>query len=810
MQVIELLRSSIRALARAPRFALTAGAILALGIGLSTAVFTVADALLLRRLPMRDQDRIVTLWGEKRDGSIANWPLDLRDTRQFARTARTLRDVGYVAYEGAWPIAIRDGSELTRLRRALVSGNYFMVLGTPPVLGRTLRPEDDVVGAAPVAVISYALWQHLFGGDPAVLERTLFAEEFGTRYRIVGVMPRGLEYPNGSDFWAPYVPARVGSETDTTAYTALDLVARLAPRASTVDAAHELSAFYTRRGASADSRELRGVAQPLPRVMLGDARPALLIFGAAASLLLLIACMNVANLLLVRGLARGREMAVRAALGAPRSRVAAQLLSENAILALVGGVAGIGIAALVVKVFLAFAPDEIPLVGRVGLDAPALGAALMITTLAALFFGLAPALVLSRVDAAAEILRGGTRSSGSQAARRAGEALVGGQVALAVLLLSAAALIGQSLLNLEHADLEFDGSHLLVAELAIPYDQYNSTARLLPVTRALLSELRSTPGVRDVSPVVAMPFSGNGGWTGRGRTEDQSKEQAARNPMFNMEVVTPGYFRAFGIPVQRGRAFTDDDREGAPRVVVVSEGTARRYWPGQDPIGKRLIGGSKPDEAYTVIGVVPDTRYRDLRDALPSVYYAFDQSEFPFAPTTLAIRAAGSPAALVPTIRRVIDGTAPGIRVASAAPFESYMRGPLAQPRLNTFLLAVFAAAAAVLAAIGLFAVMSTMVRQRAHEIGIRMAIGATAAEILTMVMGRGLTIAGAGTAAGLIGALAVNRSLGSLLYGIGAGDTRTLIGVVGLLAVVALLATFGPARWSARVDPASALRSGE
>jgi Zn-dependent protease len=278
--------------------------------------------------------------------------------------------------------------------------------------------------------------------------------------------------------------------------------------------------------------------------------------------------------------------------------------------------------------------------------------------------------------------------------------------------------------------------------------------------------------------------------------------------MFNMDVVTPDYFKTFGLPVLRGRAFNGDDQKGAEQVVVISEGTARRYWPRQDPIGKRLFMGSANDKAFTVVGVVPDIRYRDLREALPSVYYPLAQSSFGFVPTTLAIRAAGAPAALVPVVRRVIDQTAPGVRLARAAPFETYLRGPLAQPRLNTFLLGAFAIAAAMLAAVGLFGVMATTVRQRAHEIGVRMALGATSREIQTMLLSRGLAIAGAGVLAGVVAALTTNHALSALLYGVSATDIKTLLGVVSFLAVMALLATLGPARLGSRVEPITALRS--
>lgn len=805
MQATDSVRSSMRSLIRAPRFALTAAAILALGIGLSTAVFTVADALLLRRLPVHDQNALITLWGRKLSGDVDHWPLELRTARAFARRTRTLQSVAYAAYEGAWPVAVRSGDQLTRMRRALVSGNYFDVLGARPVLGRALRTTDDVVGAAPVAVISYEAWQQRFGGDPNVLSKRLSLAEFGMTYTVVGVMPRGLEYPAGADFWAPFVPARLHTDPDPTAYTALDLIGRLAPGATIDDAAAELSAFYAQAGAPPEWRELRGSAQPLPRVILGDARPAVLAFAAAAALLLLLACINVANLLLVRGLARAREIAVRAALGGSRMQLILQLLGENAALALLGGVLGVGVAEAAVQGFVAIAPAGIPLVDRVSLNVPALLGAIAITTIAALLAGLVPAVLQSRTEAAA-VLRSGSRQSAGRSSRFAREGLVAAQLALAVVVLSAAALVGRSFLALQRAKLNFDDSHLLIAELAIRYDQFDTPALQLPLIHQVLERLRSTPGVVAVSPVVAMPYSGAGGWTGHAHTDRQAPADALKNPAFNMEVVTPDYFATFALPTLRGRALTTADREGSTPVVVVSEGMAERFWPNENPIGQRLLMSS-PDHTYTVVGVVPDTRYRALREAPPTVYFPLAQSEFPFAPTTLAIRTRGAPAAMVSSIRRAVDGATPGVQLATAAPFDTYMRAPLAEPRLDAVLLAMFALAAAVLAATGMYGVMSTMVRQRAHEIGVRLALGATADDVRRMVLGRAMAIIGVGVLVGLLAALGANRGVSALLYHVSTTDIGTLIGVAVALTAVGVVATSAPASWAARADPASALR---
>jgi predicted permease len=392
--------------------------------------------------------------------------------------------------------------------------------------------------------------------------------------------------------------------------------------------------------------------------------------------------------------------------------------------------------------------------------------------------------------------------------RTAAEVLVVGQIALALLVLAAAALIGRSLLELERADLAFDPSRLLVAELALRREGLEDASKQRAMLDRLVPALEAIPGVRGVSPVVAPPFSGSSGWDGRVAAEGAPAERTTASPMLNMDVVSPTYFTTLGTPVVRGRAFTDADREGSPRVVILSRAAARFYWPGGDPVGKRLVlEGGGPDP-FTVVGVVPDTRYRDLRDARPSIYFPLAQSFFPFTPTTLVIRTSGIPSSAVPAIRRVISESGSGAVLASAAPFETLLQGPLAQPRLNALLLAIFAAAAALLAGVGLFGVMASMVRQRWHEFGVRMALGATAADIARLVLRRGIALAAVGTALGLLGTQMATGLLRSLLFDVSPTDARTLAAVATSLLLVALLASVVPARASTRVEPASALRA--
>jgi predicted permease len=782
----------------------TAVLTLGLGIGLSTAVFTVADALLLRRLPVRAQDQLVVLWGETRDGSFANYPLDLDDAREFARRARSLERVAFFAYEGAQYHLVRDkGGKVSRIRRSLVSGDFFDVLGARPALGRTLRADDDERGAAPVLVLSHGAWQRAFGGDSAILGRQVVMHEDGVAYTIVGVMPQGLDYPRGTEVWAPIIPS---SAPQSLALVGLDLLGRLMPGATPAVARDEMTAFHRRAEAPVWERDLRGVVHTLPRLILGDTRPALIAFAAAAALLLIITCVNVATLLLVRGVNRLREIAVRSALGAGRGRVIGQLLTENALLAVAGGVVGVAVAVAAVRGFIALAPPGIPRVDEIRVNTTALAGAVGMTGIAMALFALAPAVVTSRVEVQ-QMLRSDLRVSGNRRARFLTEGLVAGQIALALLVLSAAGVIARSLVKLERVDLSLEPSRLLIGELALRYDQFNEKDKQLALLNRLVSRVEAIPGVRSVSPVVAVPFSGVA-WDGRPAAEGQSAAEQSANPMLNMDVVTPGYFSTLGMSVLRGRAFTDRDRQDAPAVVVVSQSAAQHYWPGADPIGKRLLMGPGLGVALTVVGVVADTRYRDLREARPSVYFPLRQSFFPFAPTTLAIRSVGSPDALLPALRRAIAETAPGVALASAAPFESFLEGPLAQPRLNAFLLAVFAGTGVALATIGLFGVMATMVRHRTRELGVRMALGATAHDLWRMVMRRGLAIAATGLLVGLLAALATNRLLVGLLYRVSPTDAPTLAVVSGLLLGVALLASAIPARSTLRIDPVIALRA--
>ena len=802
--LVQTARIAARSLRRAPAFAIAAAATLALGIGFATAVFTIADALLLQPLPVADQGRLVVLSGQPRDGRPDHYPLALEQASDFARDSRSFASLASYAYEGASAKPVRDGGELSRLRRSLVSGDFFTVLGARPQLGRQLRAEDDLSGAAPVLVLSHRAWQERFAGSPDVIGRNVVMHEDGTAYTIVGVMPMGLDFPRGTDAWAAI---RAATPAKNLQFVAVQPIGRLAPGATPSAAEAELTAFLSRPGAPAWQGDLRGVARPLPEMVLGDTRPAILVFAVAAALLLVITCINVANLLVVRGIGRTQEVAIRSALGAGQGRIVRQLLVEHSLLALAGGVLGLLVALGAVRTFLAFAPASIPRLDEIRLDGTVLAGALVLTGVAMLLFGLAPAIASSRTELQ-RVLRAGTRPSPTRRSRIATEALVVGQVALAFIVLASAGLLARSFIALQGTELAFEASSIEVAELALRYDRYETPPRQRALLEQLLPEIAALPGVEAVTPVVAVPFSGAHGWDGRFAADGQSPEEVQASPMLNMEVVAPGYFRTFAIPILRGRPFTDDDREGAPLSAILSETAARHYWPDEDPLGKRLtLGPAGAGQVMTIVGIVPDTRYRDLRAARASIYFPLRQSFFPFTPTTLVIRTAPGTPSLRAALQRTLDEVAPGVGLASLAPFEQFRAAPLAQPRLNAVLLAAFSGAAVLLAAVGLFGVIATMVRQRTHELGVRMALGASASAVGGLVMRRGMTLAAMGTALGLLGALATSHFLESLLFEVRPADALTLVGVALLLLIVAAVASALPARSSTRIEPAVALR---
>jgi len=797
------LRFGARTLRRSPGWFVGVVLTVALGIGLATAVFTIAEALLIRPLPVRAQDQLVVLWGITRDGRTDHFPLLYDDAREFARRAQTLQQVEFFAYGGAQPVPIRIDAGIVRLRRSLVSGGYFDLLGTRPMLGRALRPEDDVRGAAPVAVLSYSAWQRFFGSAPNVVGQQIVLHYDDTRYTIVGVMPRGLDYPQGVEFWTPVVP-NSRPLGDQPIYAELNAIGRLRDGMSVSQAQEEMTRFFAR--AKSVSWGVRGVAHAFARDVVGDARPAVLAFAAAAGLLLLITCINVANLLLVRGLARIREVAMRTALGASRARIIGQLLIESMLIAVSGGLAGACLAAAAVRGFIALAPAGTPRLGEIHVTGQVVTGAIAITTVATLLFALGPALMTSRVELQAALRAGTPQSGGGRGSRLATNALVVGQMMLTVVVLSAAGLLTRSLIALERVNVAFDPARLTVAELALPREYMGDASRQVAMLEQLLPRLEAMPGVRSVAPVLTPPLAEVGGVFGRIPAEGQSEADIARNPAVTYELASPSYFTTFGIQLLMGRTFTDADRAGALPVVILSRSAANQYWPGADPIGKRLVRGKT--DFFTVVGVVEDTHYRDLRNPRPSIYLPLRQSIFPFSPTTLVIATDARAPNFAAELRRVVTEVAPGVAVAAVVPFESFVASSLAQPRLNALLLMLFAGASLALAAVGLFGVVATTVRQRTRELAVRAALGATPADLRRAVLTQAVSLGAAGATLGVLASLATMRAFATLIFGVNPTDAPTLGAVCVLLLCVTFVAAVLPARRAQRVDPMLALRS--
>jgi predicted permease len=525
----------------------------------------------------------------------------------------------------------------------------------------------------------------------------------------------------------------------------------------------------------------------------------------AAGLLLVITCVNVANLLVIRALGQARELVVRAALGATRAQLVTQQLIESALLCCLGGALGVALARLAVVVFVGLAPASLPRLEEIRVGGIALLGAVLITALAMVLSSIGPTIFASHTDAD-EVLRSGARHTVGTRTRWVGDGLVTIQVALAAMSLSGAVVMTRSLVKLWRADLSFDAQRMVVAELAVQPNRFASQEAAFTALDLVRTGLEAIPGVTAVSPVVSVPFVGaGGGIDGALALPGQSSIEAARNPVLNLEVVAPNYFAALGIPIQ-GRSFDDNDRAAHPPVVILSRGAAHALWPNENPIGKRVAvpGGGEA----TVVGLVPETRYRELERARPSAYFPFGNGPLgSIFPTTLLIRTSVLPATLVPALRRAEVLATHGLAMVSATPLETLLEGPRAEPRFRTFIILVFATSAVVLAAIGLFTVIGTRVRQRHQELAIRMVLGATGRDVGALVMARGLAVAVVGTAVGMIGALATSRLLSGLLFEVAPADGVTFALVAVVMLIVAAAASYVPARIGMKIRPATVLQ---
>ncbi len=714
-------RYGFRSLWRSAGFTVVAVLTLALGIGASTAMFSALRGVVFRRLPVRDQDAIAVLWLQAATGGVDHWPIEYRDLTAFREATHAFESVAGVNFQGASELVMLDAGRPVTLDGSWVTGNFFSVLGLSPARGRLLRPSDDVPGAAPVMVIGYAFWQRQFGGDASVIGHAL--EWNGRSYTVVGVLPRDFEYPKRTQAWFAVLPWFPGTVDISALSPAIqfDLVGRLRPGTSLRGARDDFQSFLraTDSARSASERGGTPVVTSLPALVIGNMRSMLWAGCAAVGLLLLIACINVANLLLIRASARANEIAIRVALGAGRHRLVRQLLIESGVLGVAGGALGILIAAATIRAVVALAPPELPRRDVIAIDPAVLVFAIVVTALAVLLAGLAPAILAVADDVGVSLRAGRGALGGSRRTQRLRHGLVVGQISLAFLVAIAGGLLARSLIALTGVNMGFNPDRLLVVETSIPPQLVAQRSEGVALQEAALARVSASPGVIAATMMPKPPFSAQGGWFGMITGEGQSAEAQKSNPLVNFEVVSPGYFHTMGIPVLRGRAFGEQDREHALPVAIVSDALVRHLWPGQDPIGKRVKNGSPEDTTdwLTVVGVVGETRYHELTRLEPSLYVPVRQTDAPM-PMTLAVRTRADPEGVVPEIRRALQEVNPAWVIAGGGSMRQLLAAPLARPRFSALLFVTFAAITVLLAIVGIYGALAATVSQRSRGDG--------------------------------------------------------------------------------------------
>lgn len=811
-----------RRLAHAPGFSLVAVATLAIAIGANTAIFSVVHAVLLRPLPFADPDRLVWVWENNPQRGIPR--------RQVAPAAyAAYRDrAGVFTNLGAstdWMSSLTGAGEPESISGYRFSGNFFSILGVPARLGRTLGPEDARAGHDRVVVLADSLWRRRFGSDPGVIGRAITLDD--ESYTVVGVMPTSFGHPPNAEMWAPLVLE--GAQATAAGPRFIRMIGRLKPGVQ-VEQATSAVAGVAAALAAADAENQggwRAAASPIASRYTGDIKPALLVLLGAVGFVLLIAAANVGNLLLARAADRGREVAIRASLGAGRGRLVRQFLVESVLLAAIGGVAGLFLAFWGVNVLKGLFPTTIanlaiPRMEQIHVDGPVLAFALVLSVVTGIAFGLAPALHASRAALGETLRESGRGTTEGREHRRFRSALVVSEVALALVLTTGAALMIRSFAHLQGGNLGFDPSGVTTARVLLPgrrsaggaprpgEPRYGAPEKRRAFFDHVLARLRETPGVEAAGATTFLPLSGWSGGQGfeiEGRPPAAPAEEVVAIP----QSVNEDYFRAMRIPVLRGRGISATDAATAPPVVVLNQATARRFWRGEDPVGRRIGwregGPQDPIKWREVVGVVGDVRHHGLAaDPEPELYLSYAQS--PSALICLTVRMSPGRSLAAQAIQQAVWSFDKDQPVLAVMPLDQLAAESITMRRVSTLLLGFFAGVAVSLAGLGLYGVMAHAVARRTHEIGIRMAIGARASDVLAMIVRRGVVLAAIGAGLGLIASLALSRLLTSLLYGVSPTDPYSFAGVALFLLAVAATASYIPGRRAARVDPVVALRS--
>jgi putative ABC transport system permease protein len=794
-------RYALRMLVRAPAFSLVAILTFATGIGVNTAVFSVVNGVLLEALPYPEPDRITMVWlDNERQGikeDITSYPnyVDWRDQNSSYAHLAAVRTTSF---------NLTGAGEPERLPGALATANYFDVMGVPPLVGRVFTAENEIEGKDRVIVLSYGLWQRRFGGAPDVVGRTFSLN--GQPHEVIGVMPERLRWPEDAELWKPLAPDQDDRQARFSFW--LPVVGRLKPGIAVEQAQAEMSGISTRLAETyPNMRGFGAYVVPLKKQLVGTVERGLLVLMGAVGFVLLIACVNLANLMLGRTAARRRELAIRTALGAGRGRIVRQIVTEALVLALLGGALGVAFAYWATDFFVALGGDSIPRSDAIALDRRVLLFAFGLAALSALLSGLVPAFQASRA-AAADHLREGGREGGSVASRRTRNLLVAAEVALALVLLTGAGLLIRTLWNMQQLDRGFDASGITMATVSPPASSYPGPLEVRGFYARLLERVRALPGVESAALTtgVLQPMLANSSiFSIEGRPLPPPEERVE----YPFEAVSPGFFETLRIAVVRGRTFSEQDHAEAPRAVVINETLAREGWPDQDPIGRRMRFGGPSSQApwMVVVGVIRDVHRVDPQRKIRPELYLCSLQVAPRTQTVVA-RAAGDPAAVISAIRREVQSIDPQLPLFRAGTLADALATTLTQPRFQATLLVVFAAVALLLATVGIYGVTAHAVSQRTQEVGIRMALGARGGDVLRLILRQHLQPALLGIAVGVAAAIALSRYLQSLLYGVRATDPTTLGMMALALLAVALLASWIPARRAMRVDPLVALRN--